>query len=427
LVIPQSGGIPQSAIEEFASRISQFAIPLRARYNLAQEFARSFPQRLADGSAMDSYLNAEISASAVRHNLALLRGLLKPNAKLCAVVKADCYGHGLHLLAGVIETHCDFFAVATPEEAVRLRELGVVKPVLVFLSPSALGDYNAIHEAMEELIARDVTLTVVSRDELPLLAEAAGHVGRTANVHFKIDTGMGRSGMPPWHVGLLAAALREQAPVRLTGMYTHLASADETDKSYAQHQLTQFRQAMASGKGLDCVVRHAANSAAVIDLPEAHFDMVRPGIAMYGYQPSDQMHRRLALRPAMRLAGRLMQVKTLPAGSRCGYGLTHRFERDSVVGLAPIGYGDGYFRCLSNKASMRVAGRDVPICGRVSMDQIIVDLTDVPGAKVGDEVEIISNDPAAANSIENLARLADTIPYEITCRLGRRVKRVLVE
>ena len=155
--------------------------------------------------------------------------------------------------------------------------------------------------------------------------------------------------------------------------------------------------------------------------------MVRPGIAVYGYQPSDQMHHRLPLRPALRLTGKLMQVKTVPAGSRCGYGLTHTFDRDTRVGLVPVGYGDGYLRSFSGKTSVRLDGVSVPICGRVSMDQVTVDLTAVPSAKVGDVVEIISADPAAPHSVENLARLAGTIPYEITCRLGRRVRRVLVD
>ena len=154
--------------------------------------------------------------------------------------------------------------------------------------------------------------------------------------------------------------------------------------------------------------------------------MIRPGIALYGYQPSDQISTRLPLRPCLRLTGRLMQVKDVPAGSRCGYGLTYRFDRPSRTGLVPVGYGDGYLRSLSNRATMRIRGRDVPIRGRVAMDQIIIDLTDVAGAKVGDEVEIISSDPSAPHSVENLARLAGTIPYEITVRLGRRVRRRLV-
>ena len=154
--------------------------------------------------------------------------------------------------------------------------------------------------------------------------------------------------------------------------------------------------------------------------------MVRPGIAVYGYQPSDQMHNRLPLRPALRLWGRLMQIKTVPAGSRCGYGLTHTFDRPSRLGLVPVGYADGYLRSLSGKGVMRVAGREVAVCGRVSMDQVIVDLTDLPQVRVGQKVEIISPDPAAPNSVEGLSRLAGTIPYELTCRLGPRVRRVLV-
>jgi len=164
-----------------------------------------------------------------------------------------------------------------------------------------------------------------------------------------------------------------------------------------------------------------------VDLPETHLEMVRPGIAVYGYQPSDEMHVRLPLQPCLRLTGRLMQVRPMPAGSRCGYGLRHTFERDSRVGLVPVGYADGYLRCLTNKTVMRVRGQLVPARGTISMDQTIVDLTDVPSAAVGDEVEIISPDPADPHSVENLARLAGTIPYEITCRLGDRVRRRLVE
>ena len=155
--------------------------------------------------------------------------------------------------------------------------------------------------------------------------------------------------------------------------------------------------------------------------------MVRTGIAVYGYQPSEQMRRRLCLRPALRLVGRLLQVKDVQAGSSCGYGQTYVFPRDTRVGRVPIGYGDGYSRSWSNRATVRVHGCDCPVRGRVSMDQIVVDLGGCPQARVGDEVEIISPDPAAPRSVENLARLAETIPYEVTCRLGGRVERVLVE
>jgi len=375
---------------------------------------------------MESYLTAEISSAAVTHNLALLRQGLPHGTKLCAVVKADCYGHGLDLLLPVIGQQADRLAVATPDEAIHLRRLGYPGPILVFFSACAFSDHKDLRDALEELIVQRVTLTVVSPAEALAVAEAACRVHAQAEVHVKLDTGMARSGLPLNQVRELTDTCRQAPSVRLAGLYTHFATADEIDKDYAREQLRRFLSAADGAGGRDGLTLHAANSAGTIDLPATHLDMVRPGIAMYGYQPSDDMHNRLLLRPALRLWGRLMQIKDVPAGSRCGYGLTYAFDRDSRVGLVPIGYADGYFRSLSNRASMRIRGRDVPIRGRVSMDQIIIDLTDVPAARVGDEVEIISSDPVAPHSVENIARLANTIPYEITCRLGRRVRRVLV-
>jgi len=376
---------------------------------------------------MESYLTAEISADAVLHNLALLRQGLSPGTKLCAVVKADCYGHGLDLLLPVISRQADCVGTTTPEEAIHLRDqLKYPGPILMFFSACAYRDGLELHDALRELIARQVTLTVVSPAEVLAIAEAARHVNVQARVHIKIDTGMGRSGMPFGQVGELADACRRAEFVKLAGMYTHFATADGPDKALAMEQLRRFLSAADGAGGREGLTLHAANSAGTIDLPATHLDMVRPGIAMYGYQPSDDMHTRLPLQPALRLWGRLMQIKDIPSGSSCGYGLTYVFRRDSRVGLVPVGYGDGYFRSLSNRSSMRIRGRDVPIRGRVSMDQIIIDLTDVPQAQIGDEVEIISPNPTAPHSVETLARHADTIPYEITCRLGRRVRRVLV-
>ena len=376
---------------------------------------------------MESYLRAEVSGSAVRHNAALLRGLLGPGTKLCAVVKADCYGHGLHALLGVMAGLADCLGVTSPEEAVELRRLGYERPILMFFSACAHADGKEKRDALAELIARHVTLTVVAAEELAAVSDVAAQVGADAEVHVKIDTGMGRSGIPADRAPALIAQARQTPHVRLTGLYTHMATADEADKTFARGQLALFLETVQRAGGRSGLCLHAANSAATIDLPESRLDMVRPGIALYGYQPSDELHNRLPLRPALRLTGRLMQKKLLPAGSRCGYGLTYRFERDAPVGLVPVGYADGYLRCLSGKASMRVRGRDVPVRGRVAMDQVVIDLSDIPAAAVGDEVEIISPEPAAPHSVENLARLAGTIPYEITCRLGRRARRVLVD
>ncbi len=262
---------------------------------------------------------------------------------------------------------------------------------------------------------------------MDLVSTAAAELGTTARVHVKINTGMGRSGIAPDEAPGLIGAIRRAAAIELTGLYTHFATADEADKSATRQQLARLLE-VADICDATSLTLHAANSAALIDLPETHLAMARPGIACYGIAPSDDIHRRLPLRPVLRLQARLMQTRLVPAGSQCGYGLTHTFDRDSRVGLVPVGYGDGYLRSLSNRgAVMRVGGVRVGVCGRISMDQVILDLTDAPHVQPGDVVEIISDQPDDPHSMENLARLAGTIPYELTCRLGQRVRRVLVE
>ena len=251
-------------------------------------------------------------------------------------------------------------------------------------------------EAQEELISAGVIQTLVDADEISPIAECARRLGAVAEVHVKVDTGMTRSGVTPSSLPAMLERIGAEPNLKLSGIYTHFATADEADKTFARRQLDLFLQSVRTVGVSTGVVLHAANSAATIDLPQSHLDMVRPGIAIYGYQPSDQMHRRLPFRPALRLVGRLLQVKDVQAGSRCGYGLTYTFDRDGRAGRVPIGYGDGYLRCWSNRATVRIHGCDAPVCGRVSMDQIIIDLSGCPQARPGDEVEIISPDPDRA-------------------------------
>lgn len=368
---------------------------------------------------MKNYLTASISASAVRHNIAALRKLIGENVKLCPVVKDDCFGHGMDVLYSVLAELVDGFAVASPLEAIDLRTKGYEGFVLCFLSA-----YFDDFEIQDELVRQGITQTVMSKSALASIQAAAQRVGGTAKVHLKVDTGMGRLGVLAGQAADMIVAIQETPGIELTGIYTHFASADEEDRESAFQQLEAFRAILPDdGK----VIRHAANSAATIDLPETHFDMVRPGIAVYGYHPSDQLRNQLGLKPCMSVKAKLIAVKHVPQGSRSGYGLTHEFLRDSRVGVVPIGYGDGYFRNLSNKAVVRINGCNAPVCGRVSMDQMTVDVTDIADVQVGDEVEIISSDPAAPNCVENLARLADTIPYEITCHLGHNMRHMLVD
>jgi len=354
----------------------------------------------------------------VGHNLDLLRSVIPHKTKLCAAVKSGAYGHGLTILLDTFTRHADWLAVATAGEAMELRRLGYAGPALVFFSATACGPL------LDDLVAAGVTLTVVSQAESSAVAQAGVRSGRTVDVHVMIDTGMGRSGVPASKAAALVGHIRDQKSLHLGGLYTHFACSDVADKTSARLQWRRFGETVSECGGRDELMLHAANSAATIDLPETHADMVRPGISVYGYQPSDETHNHLPLRPALRLAGRLMQAKNIPAGGSCGYGLTYTFAKPGRIGLAPIGYGDGYLRCLSNRSTMRIRGRDVPVRGRVSMDQTIIDLTEAPDAKVGDEVEIISSNPTDPHSVEGLARLAGTIPHEVTCRLGARIHRV---
>lgn len=355
----------------------------------------------------------------------MLQEQVQPGVRFCSAVKADAYGHGINLLLDIIAESSDMLAVSTPREAAELRFLGYQGSILIFQSVSGFSGGSQREEVLNDLITQKVTLTLVSLLEIPLVSSVAQRLGIDAEIHVKIDTGMIRSGIPIEDALGLVNTLQKTPGVKLTGIYTHFAAADEYDKTFTFHQLHAFKELL-SKCDTSGLILHTANSAATIDIQETHLDMVRPGISIFGYQPSGGMHKHLPLQPALRLIGRLAQTKSVSAGSRCGYGLTHTFNHKGRIGIVPIGYGDGYLRCLSNRAVVGIRGKYAPVRGRVSMDQIIVELTDIPESEPGDEVEIISPDPIAPNSVEHLARIADTIPHEITCRLGRRITRELV-
>jgi alanine racemase len=279
-----------------------------------------------------------------------------------------------------------------------------------------------------ELVRRDVIVTVTDAEDIAQVAAAAGTAGCPGRVHLEVDTGMARSGVSAHEVTPLISALHASDAVRFEGIYTHFALAGDPDPSYTRRQIELFRNTLEACAGIQPLVRHCANSAATLTTPESHFDMVRPGLAVYGYEGGERADRPDDLRPALRLVSRLVQVRRAPTGTQVGYGLSYEFVRPGRIGLVPVGYGDGYLRCLSNHAVARVRGMDAHVVGRVSMDQLTLDLTDIPDAAVGDEVEVISPVPDALNSVENLAGLADTIAYEVVVRLGTdRIERVLVD
>jgi alanine racemase len=380
------------------------------------------------------FLVAEIHLQAIRRNLGAMRRRLPAAAQLCPAVKADAYGHGIRLILGLLaDEGIRRLSVANLEEALQLRGLGWHRSILVFGPAMAHPGDAARTERALEAVAGDITCTVSSLEDIRRLTAAADRLHRRARIEVQTDTGMGRSGVPASEAATFIADVAREPRCRLDGVYMHFATADEPDLSFAREQLACFRRVLADldRAGVSYGSAHAANSAAIFRLPEAHFDVVRPGLAVYGYWGGPDPERPADLQPAMRLVARLAEVRRLPAGHAVGYGCTFRTRRDSLIGTLPFGYADGCRRLLGNAATLSLLDDDntrtpVPLVGRVSMDQINVDLTDVPTARVGDRVVIVDDDPTALNCVESIARRLGTIPYEVTTLIGPRVERIAI-
>ncbi len=377
-------------------------------------------------------LYAEIDAAAVTHNCAVLRSFAPPDCRLCVAVKANAYGHGMALLLPAFRAAgVDMFGVATVREAEELRRLGCDEPILLFGPVLNARTGPDRLELAQWLVENDIRVTATSAADIAALGDAAKSMGRRAWVHLKLDTGMSRMGLHQGPMAEVIDAAVDHPAVVFEGLYTHFATADD-DKAFAGRQLRRLQLLVDRlvERGIRPPIVHAANSAATIDLPGSHLDMIRPGISVYGYHASPAMTNRPDFRPALRVIGSLTLIKEIPAGSYVGYGCTFQAHHDMLVGLVPVGYADGYDRRLSNFGRMIIAGRSAPVVGRVSMDQTVIDLSAFRSAghpiAPGDEVIIIDNDRNSPNSVEAIARQLDTIPYEITTLLGPRVIRRLV-
>jgi alanine racemase len=360
---------------------------------------------------------AEVNLGHIAHNVKATRALIGSQVHLMAVVKADAYGHGaVPVSRTAIEAGADWLGVATLEEALVLRKSGIRAPILVlgYVSP-LYANVAAEH---------DVTLTVVSVEHATSLKDIQSP--KPLSVHLKVDTGMGRLGvLSPDDVVEVVRTL-DGTRVRLTGAFTHFAQADSLDKSHAYGQLDAVRRAFERivevWPGREQLTFHTANSAAIIDLPESHFNMVRLGISLYGVYPSDEVKKeRLNLRQALSLYTRVVHVKRVPAGTTIGYGSTYVTDRETLVATLPIGYADGLFRALSNRGFVKIGSVRCPIIGRVCMDQVMIDASLVPSLQVGDLVTVYDGE-----TLPILSRLADTIPYELLCAISSRVPRVYV-
>mgnify|MGYP000589706548 CR=1 FL=1 len=362
---------------------------------------------------------AEVDLGALAHNLQEVRRLVG-RTQIMAVVKANAYGHGIVPVArAVVAERADWLGVARGAEALELRREGVTAPILV------LG-YTHPDECAA-LLSAGVCLTVYDRDLAQVLAGIAQREKKTLRVHLKVDTGMGRLGLDCDDSGVEAALAIARLPrVEVDGLFTHFACADEPELSTTLRQLERFRDFVRelAKAGLEVRCKHAANSAALIRLPEAHLDLVRPGIMLYGLYPAAETCREANLKPVMSLKARVTQVRRVGAGFPVSYGWTYKTRGPAVLATIAAGYGDGYSRLLSGCGEVLLGEKRVPVVGRVCMDQIVVEATQVDGVAPGDEAVLFGRQGGAFLPVEELAAKIGTINYEVVCAVSARVPRV---
>ncbi len=360
---------------------------------------------------------AEIDLSAIEYNYKRVRKLAGKDVNVMVVVKANAYGHGIVEVSAVLEKlGVNYLGVATTDEAVRLREHGIKTPILV------LG--SVLPDEIEVLIENDITLTLCSEDLLAAVRkETVG--ARKAKVHIKIDTGMGRIGV--WHEEALnfVKNLAQEKNIIIEGIYTHFSSAGRDD-FFTNYQIDAFEKLLVNLEGFDIRIplRHAANSIATVDLKRSHLNLVRPGLIIYGMYPKHTFPKLVKLKPALSLKTRIAYIKETPPGRSISYGRTYVTQKHTKIATLPIGYADGYPRNLSNKAEVLVRGRRARIVGKVTMDQMMIDIGHIRGCRVGDEVTLIGKQGRDEIRPEKLARLAETIAYEFVCGISNRVPRV---
>jgi alanine racemase len=364
---------------------------------------------------------AEIDLDALAHNFHTIRKHVGPQVKVLAAVKANAYGHGaVECSRRLQDEGVDWFGVALPEEGIELRQGGITKPIL------CLGGFWKDQE--KTCLQNNLTPVVYRLNAIESLDRGAGDAGIVADVHVKIDTGMGRLGVRLDEIAEFCDSIKRCKDIRVDGLITHLASADdEAQEGFTRTQLERFQRAVETFRehGFKPSLIHAANSAAAFAFPDSSMNMVRPGGALYGFV-RDVFPPTFAappLRPVMSLRSRIMLLKTVAKGEKLGYGCTFETTRDSVIATIPIGYDDGYRRALSNRGRVIVGGKFAPVVGRVSMDLTLIDVTDVAGVSMDDQVILLGTDESLKITAEDLAETVGTISYEITCGISNRVPR----
>ena len=365
----------------------------------------------------------EIDLDRIHRNMDNMKANLDEKTKMIGVIKTDGYGHGAVPIAAELEPleYMYGFAVATVEEAHILRMAGVKKPILI------LG--YTFPYSYPTLVKEEIRPTVFREDTLKELSEVAVSLNTKIKVHIKLDTGMSRIGVLPDESGFqfVEKALQTEG-IEVEGIFTHFATSDYADKRYAYEQLEKFQKFCLEAEErfhINFAVKHCSNSAGIIEMREANMDVVRAGITLYGLSPSDEVEKDIVkFEPALSFKSTIVYVKTIPAGTAVGYGRTYIADKERTIATIPLGYGDGYPRGMSNKGYVLIHGKRAPIIGRVCMDQFMVDVTDIPGTAVNDEVTLIGTDGAETITMEEIGEVSGRFNYELACNLGKRVPRV---
>jgi alanine racemase len=361
---------------------------------------------------------AEVNLNNLAYNFNQIKRLLTPKTKIMACVKADAYGHGLIPVAKKLRAlGMDYLGIASIDEGVRLREAGIKLPILV------LG--MILKKDIEPLFRYNLIQTVCTQELASALNNRARSLGKSIKIHIKVDTGMGRIGTLYKDAIGFIKEVRKLKFINIEGIFTHLACAD-INRNFTLRQIGRFKHLISelNKHGINIPLIHVANSLGVISYKRSHFNMVRPGLVIYGLYPKEGL--KITLRPMLCLKTRIIYVKRVPKGYGISYGRTYVTRRDTTIVTLPIGYGDGYSRSFSNQAPVLIGGKRFKINGRVCMDQVMVDVGDLP-VKIGDEVVLIGTQGKQGITAEELADISGTIPYEIVCNLGSRIPRIYVD
>lgn len=364
-------------------------------------------------------VQAEVNLDNIYNNVVNLKKLVNPSSKVMVIIKADGYGHGALEIVKCLDDIVDAYGVAMIDEAVTLREKGCNKMLLI------LG-YTA-EKYLPMVVKYGISQTVFDYDTAKILSEAAVNLGMTAKVHIKLDTGMGRIGFRcNDEDAVVIKKISELPGICLEGCFTHFAKADEVDLSYTRQQFTKYMEFVDKLKkmGVEFEIKHVCNSAAVMQFPEANLDMVRFGIATYGLYPSEDVDKNIvSLKPGMSIRSVVSFVKEVEEGTYISYGGIYKAPARRIIATVPVGYADGYPRAQSNTGRVLINGKSAPIVGRVCMDQLMIDVTDIPGVKREDQVTLIGADGNEYISVEEVSDAAGSFNYEFVCNVGKRVPR----